>query len=75
MHVHCQFLVGCYLVCVQSVLQLCHFCKKGNKEELLLLCDGCDTGYHTYCHKPKISTVPDGEWFCADCECQVRKTA
>lgn len=49
------------------VFQRCHFCEKGDKEELLLLCDGCDTGYHTYCHKPKMSTVPDGEWFCANC--------
>lgn len=47
--------------------QRCHFCEKGDKEELLLLCDHCDKGYHTYCHKPKMSTVPDGEWFCANC--------
>lgn len=51
--------------------QRCHFCEKGDKEELLLLCDGCDKGYHTYCHKPKMSTVPDGEWFCANCVCKV----
>ena len=24
-------------------------CRKGDNEELLLLCDGCDRGYHTYC--------------------------
>ncbi|CAI5656182.1 unnamed protein product [Oreochromis niloticus] len=46
----------------------CQFCQKGDNEELLLLCDGCDRGCHTYCHKPKINTVPDGDWFCPACE-------
>uniref|UniRef100_A0A8C1N5I6 Bromodomain adjacent to zinc finger domain 2B n=1 Tax=Cyprinus carpio TaxID=7962 RepID=A0A8C1N5I6_CYPCA len=22
---------------------------------------------HTYCHKPKITTIPDGDWFCPAC--------
>uniref|UniRef100_A0A3P8PRB4 Bromodomain adjacent to zinc finger domain 2B n=1 Tax=Astatotilapia calliptera TaxID=8154 RepID=A0A3P8PRB4_ASTCA len=46
----------------------CQFCQKGDNEELLLLCDGCDRGCHTYCHKPKINTVPDGDWFCPACD-------
>ncbi|KAJ7398690.1 hypothetical protein BTVI_122832 [Pitangus sulphuratus] len=41
--------------------------KVGDNEELLLLCDGCDKGCHTYCHRPKISTIPDGDWFCPAC--------
>ncbi|XP_028249800.1 bromodomain adjacent to zinc finger domain protein 2B-like isoform X2 [Parambassis ranga] len=45
----------------------CQLCEKGDNEELLLLCDGCDKGCHTYCHKPKITTVPDGDWFCPAC--------
>uniref|UniRef100_A0A3Q1FVM8 Bromodomain adjacent to zinc finger domain 2B n=1 Tax=Acanthochromis polyacanthus TaxID=80966 RepID=A0A3Q1FVM8_9TELE len=45
----------------------CQLCQKGDNEELLLLCDGCDKGCHTYCHKPKITTVPDGDWFCPTC--------
>lgn len=30
-------------------LKFCQICRKGDNEELLLLCDGCDRGYHTYC--------------------------
>lgn len=45
----------------------CQICRKGDNEELLLLCDGCDKGCHTYCHRPKISTIPEGDWFCPAC--------
>ncbi|KAK2839735.1 hypothetical protein Q5P01_013475 [Channa striata] len=52
----------------RSVMKVyCQVCKKEDNEELLLLCDGCDKGCHTYCHKPKITTVPDGDWFCPTC--------
>ena len=33
----------------------------------MLLCDGCDNGYHTYCTVPPIEVVPEGDWFCKDC--------
>ncbi|PIO24774.1 hypothetical protein AB205_0220410, partial [Aquarana catesbeiana] len=45
----------------------CQICRKGDNEELLLLCDGCDKGCHTYCHKPKITAIPEGDWFCPAC--------
>ncbi|XP_026231800.1 bromodomain adjacent to zinc finger domain protein 2B isoform X3 [Anabas testudineus] len=52
----------------RSIMKVhCQLCEKGDNEELLLLCDGCDKGCHTYCHKPKITTVPDGDWFCPTC--------
>ncbi|XP_040913067.1 bromodomain adjacent to zinc finger domain protein 2B isoform X2 [Toxotes jaculatrix] len=52
----------------RSIMKVhCQLCQKGDNEELLLLCDGCDKGCHTYCHKPKITTVPDGDWFCPAC--------
>ncbi|XP_019110796.2 bromodomain adjacent to zinc finger domain protein 2B isoform X3 [Larimichthys crocea] len=51
----------------RSIMKHCQLCEKGDNEELLLLCDGCDKGCHTYCHKPKITTVPDGDWFCPTC--------
>ena len=22
----------------------------------------CDKGYHTYCFKPKMENIPDGDW-------------
>ncbi|KAI3356190.1 hypothetical protein L3Q82_017448, partial [Scortum barcoo] len=52
----------------RSIIKVhCQLCQKGDNEELLLLCDGCDKGCHTYCLKPKITTVPDDDWFCPTC--------
>uniref|UniRef100_UPI0037E82B33 bromodomain adjacent to zinc finger domain protein 2B n=1 Tax=Semicossyphus pulcher TaxID=241346 RepID=UPI0037E82B33 len=52
----------------RSIIKMhCQLCQKGDNEELLLLCDSCDKGCHTYCHKPRITTVPDGNWFCPSC--------
>ncbi|XP_043988054.1 bromodomain adjacent to zinc finger domain protein 2B isoform X2 [Gambusia affinis] len=53
----------------QDVMKVqCQLCQKGDNDELLLLCDGCDKGCHTYCHNPKITVVPAGAWFCSSCE-------
>ncbi|KAH8870374.1 Bromodomain adjacent to zinc finger domain protein 2A [Schistosoma japonicum] len=46
---------------------LCQICRRDNNEACLLLCDGCDRGYHTYCFKPQLSNIPTGDWFCYDC--------
>uniref|UniRef100_A0A8C2B4Q0 Bromodomain adjacent to zinc finger domain 2B n=1 Tax=Cyprinus carpio TaxID=7962 RepID=A0A8C2B4Q0_CYPCA len=52
----------------KSIMKVfCQICCRSDNEELLLLCDGCDKGCHTYCHKPKITTIPDGDWFCPAC--------
>ena len=40
----------------------CQFCHGGENENALLLCDGCDKGYHTYCFKPPITKIPEGDW-------------
>lgn len=40
----------------------CQFCHGGQDESALLLCDGCDKGYHTYCFKPAITVIPEGDW-------------
>ncbi|XP_069382190.1 bromodomain adjacent to zinc finger domain protein 2A [Paralichthys olivaceus] len=45
----------------------CQVCRKGDNDECLLLCDGCDRGCHMYCLKPKITQVPEGDWFCPTC--------
>lgn len=52
-------------------LQSCQFCGGGENEEQLLLCDGCDKGYHMYCFKPKMDTIPEGDWFCFECQNKV----
>nr|CAH8854898.1 unnamed protein product [Trichobilharzia regenti] len=46
---------------------LCQICRRDNNEACLLLCDGCDRGYHTYCFRPQLSNIPSGDWFCYDC--------
>ena len=45
----------------------CRICRRKCGDEFMLLCDGCDHGYHTYCLKPPLKDVPDGDWFCYDC--------
>jgi hypothetical protein len=35
----------------------------------MLLCDGCDRGFHIYCLDPPLEAVPeDHAWFCQQCE-------
>ena len=46
----------------------CMACHKFNHPGKLLLCDSCDSGYHTFCLVPKLEIIPDGEWFCPNCE-------
>lgn len=53
------------------LFQSCQFCSGGENEAQLLLCDGCDKGYHMYCFKPKMENVPDGDWFCYECQNKV----
>lgn len=52
----------------KSIMKVfCILCRKSDNEERLLLCDACDRGCHTYCCKPKLETIPDGDWFCQEC--------
>ncbi|XP_021208330.1 bromodomain adjacent to zinc finger domain protein 2B isoform X10 [Bombyx mori] len=45
----------------------CQFCLNGDNEDQLLLCDACDKGYHTYCFKPRMDKIPEGDWYCWEC--------
>lgn len=45
----------------------CEVCHGVDREHLLLLCDGCDLGYHTTCLNPMLPDVPRGQWFCPTC--------
>nr|XP_057936805.1 remodeling and spacing factor 1 [Doryrhamphus excisus] len=46
----------------------CSHCGLPNHPELILLCDSCDSGYHTACLRPPLMLIPDGEWFCPPCQ-------
>ncbi|KAM9190935.1 bromodomain adjacent to zinc finger domain protein 1A isoform 1-T1 [Mergus octosetaceus] len=45
----------------------CKVCRKKGDAESMVLCDGCDRGYHTYCIRPKLKVIPEGDWFCPEC--------
>jgi len=48
---------------------LCIRCNKDNGEDdSPLECDKCDAPCHLGCLSPPLDAVPDGEWFCPDCE-------
>ncbi|XP_030767637.1 PHD and RING finger domain-containing protein 1 isoform X2 [Sitophilus oryzae] len=45
----------------------CEICGSNEHEDRLLLCDGCDLGFHLYCLNPPLDEVPDGAWYCNEC--------
>lgn len=46
---------------------VCEGCGSRGDETLLLLCDDCDTTWHTYCARPPLGEVPRGPWRCERC--------
>jgi len=52
----------------EEVGTLCTKCYSGHEQNPMLLCDGCDAGWHIQCLDPPLSNVPDGGWFCLLCE-------
>lgn len=46
----------------------CKVCRRSTDEQDLLLCDGCNQGFHTFCLKPKLFEIPPGDWFCVTCK-------
>lgn len=46
---------------------VCLICNRGDSEENMLLCDGCDDSYHTFCLMPPIVEIPKGDWRCPKC--------
>ena len=47
--------------------QRCEICFEATDPSNMLLCDGCDVGYHTFCLRPKVTDVPHGNWYCSRC--------
>ena len=43
----------------------CEICQQPDDIQMML-CDGCNKGFHTYC--VHLQVVPEGDWFCLDCE-------
>lgn len=49
----------------------CRVCRATQPEHNMLLCDGCDGGFHTSCLQPALGRVPEGRWFCPPCEADI----
>jgi len=45
----------------------CEICGRGDNALSMLLCDGCDTGYHTFCLDPPLKSIPKYDWYCTEC--------
>lgn len=45
----------------------CEVCQRSDREDSMLLCDGCDAGYHLECLVPQLTEVPEGSWYCDNC--------
>lgn len=52
---------------VEEEKTACVACGRVDGEDRMLLCDGCDRGYHTHCLVPRLDKVPENEWFCYEC--------
>ena len=46
----------------------CEVCKKGDNDESIIICDKCNEGFHLYCLKPILPSVPSGDWYCDSCK-------
>ena len=44
----------------------CLKCGHDDDHSNLLLCEGCNDEYHTYCLNPPLRNVPSGDWFCGE---------
>ena len=52
---------------------VCMTCGRGDDEDSMVLCDGCDNARHMFCCKPPLSSVPDDDWFCGACPASKEK--
>uniref|UniRef100_A0AAV2ZPC4 [histone H3]-trimethyl-L-lysine(4) demethylase n=1 Tax=Pyxicephalus adspersus TaxID=30357 RepID=A0AAV2ZPC4_PYXAD len=46
---------------------VCRICSRGDDDGKLLLCDGCNDNYHTFCLLPPLPEPPKGIWHCPKC--------
>ena len=45
----------------------CQICQFPDQEASMLLCDGCESGYHMHCLTPQLTSIPIGKWACPQC--------
>lgn len=45
----------------------CLVCGIDRDHTNILLCEGCNGEYHTYCLLPPLKSIPQDDWFCDNC--------
>ncbi|PIA16685.1 JmjC-domain-containing protein, partial [Coemansia reversa NRRL 1564] len=50
-----------------TVPESCEVCKSGENDDSMLICDGCDRGFHMYCLNPPLEAIPTNDWYCDSC--------
>ena len=46
---------------------VCEVCHADSDLDKMLICDGCELGYHTFCLTPPLQQIPKTDWYCAKC--------
>ena len=46
---------------------MCEACGKNDDRQSILICEGCDYGYHRYCVDPPVKTPITLDWHCPRC--------
>jgi hypothetical protein len=57
-----------------TACQCCQL-KSSRRHNQMLLCDGCQRGYHQHCLQKPLAKVPKGDWLCPGCEAQAASGA
>lgn len=55
------------LLADEADLTHCEVCAATDREESMLLCDGCNRGYHMDCLQPALTEIPASAWYCDYC--------
>ncbi|XP_005179329.2 bromodomain adjacent to zinc finger domain protein 1A [Musca domestica] len=64
---HLNLLYDCIMWARSTNKSNCVVCRRGSDPDKMLLCDECNAGTHMFCMKPKMKTVPEGNWYCKRC--------
>ena len=77
MAAHVSSLAPCHLPDIDPTMDLsllrpsadfaCEVCNSPEMADTMLLCDGCNTGWHMQCLEPLLTSVPKGDWLCPTC--------